>query len=233
MSTQKTRFDFMSYLAEKARTGSDDENNDDPTRIPALTDLSQETGMSIATLREQLGVARALGLVEVRPRTGIRLVPFSFTPAVYQSLSYAMACSRQSFEQFADLRRHVEANYWFEAVQSLLPEDHQYLQELVEAAFEKLHNRPVRVPHSEHRELHLTIFSRLENPFVYGLMEAYWLAYENIGFNRYSELDYLKKVWQYHKEIVDSICEGDTQTSYQKLLDHMDLIDLNYGSKIE
>jgi DNA-binding FadR family transcriptional regulator len=233
MTTQKARFDFMSYLADKARTGSDDNNTDDPTRIPALTDLSQETGMSIATLREQLGVARAFGLVEVRPRTGIRLIPFSFTPAVYQSLSYAMACSRHSFEKFADLRRHVEANYWFEAVQSLLPEDHQYLQELVQQAFDKLHNRPVRVPHGEHRELHLTIFSRLDNPFVYGLMEAYWLAYENIGYNRYSDLDYLKKVWQYHKEIVDAICEGDTQTSYQKLLDHMALIDQNYGSKIE
>jgi DNA-binding FadR family transcriptional regulator len=202
-------------------------------RIPSLTELSEESGISIATLREQLGVARAMGLVEVRPRTGIHLMPFSFTPAVYESLSYAIACDRSSFDHFADLRRHVEANYWYEAVELLTPEDHQTLRELIQLAFEKLNDHPVRLPHQEHRDLHLTVFNHLENPFVIGLMEAYWLAYEKVGYNRYSELSYLKKVWQYHREIVDAICEGDFETSYQKLLDHMTLIDHLHGTKIE
>jgi len=202
-------------------------------RIPSLTELSEESGMSIATLREQLGVARALGLVEVRPRTGIHLLPFSFTPAVNESLSYAIACDRHNFDLFADLRRHVEANYFYEAVEQLTPEDHQELQELIERAFERLNDHPVRLPHQEHRDLHLTIFNRLENPFVIGLMESYWLAYEKVGYNRYSELSYLKRVWQYHKEIVDAICKGDYESGYQKLLAHMSLIDQLHGTKIE
>jgi DNA-binding FadR family transcriptional regulator len=37
--------------------------------------MSKELGVSVALLREQLEVAKAIGLVEVRPRTGIRRLP--------------------------------------------------------------------------------------------------------------------------------------------------------------
>jgi len=229
---RKEQFDFLSYLADIAR----EENNssgDGSARIPSLTELSENTGISISKLREQLGVARALGLVEVRPRTGIQLLPFSFGPAVHQSLSYAISCDRHNFDLFADLRRHIEANYWFEAVAALSAEDHAYLQELVEKAFTKLNGHPVRVPHQEHRELHLTIYGRLQNPFVLGIMEAYWDAYETVGYSQYSDLDYLKHVWQYHRQIVEAICDADHQRGYQALLDHMALIDHIHGTKIE
>jgi DNA-binding transcriptional MocR family regulator len=73
--------EFLRYLA--SREGAD--NGD----FPSLTDLSSELGVSVASLREQLEVARALGLVEVKPRVGIRRLPFTFLPAVRQSLGYA------------------------------------------------------------------------------------------------------------------------------------------------
>ena len=64
--------DFMRYLA--AHDGAEGS-------LPPLTDLSRELGISVAALREQLEVARALGLVEVRPRTGTRRLAYSFAPA--------------------------------------------------------------------------------------------------------------------------------------------------------
>ena len=70
--------EFMRYLAahEEAENG-----------LPTLNELSQELGVSVASLREQLEVARALGLVEVKPgRGGTRRLAFSFTPAIRQSL---------------------------------------------------------------------------------------------------------------------------------------------------
>ena len=54
----------------------------DVEQFPSLKDLSQELGISISTLREQLQVAKALVLVDVRPRLGIHPQPYSFTPAV-------------------------------------------------------------------------------------------------------------------------------------------------------
>ncbi len=208
--------EFMRYLAA---------HNCDGGRLPSLAQLSSELGISIATLREQLEVARALGLVEVRPKTGIRRVPYSFTPAVLKSLAYAAAIDpAYFFHAFSDLRNHVEAAYWPQAVQSLTPEDHHYLRGLIDRAMSKLSGSPIQIPHNEHRELHLSIFRRLENPFVYGILEAYWEAYEAVGLNLYADITYLKTVWAYHQRMVDAICAGDTGAGYQALMEHTDLL---------
>ncbi|MEX2160622.1 MAG: FCD domain-containing protein [Anaerolineales bacterium] len=209
-------FDLLNYLA--SRNGQGDQ-------LPSLEALSAEHGVSISVLREQLQVARALGLVDVRPRTGIRRLPYSFAPAVRESLSYAMARDRHSFDQFADVRRHLERAYWFEAVEKLTQADIAKLRELVERADEMLHGDPVRVPHAEHRELHLTIFRHLENPFVLGLLEAYWSAYEAVGLSRYAGLKYLEQVWEMHRQIVRSIEKGDFDKGHQLLNEHFELID--------
>ena len=67
----------------------------------------------------------------------------------------------------------------------------------------------LRHPHAEHRALHLTIFRRLNNPFVRGLLEAYWEAYEAVGLSLYSDFHYLREVWTYHDQIVAAITAGD------------------------
>ena len=66
-------------------------------RLPSLSELSQQLGISIASLREQMDVARSMGLVEVRPKTGIRRLPYAFRPAVSSSLKYAKGfrCTRR------------------------------------------------------------------------------------------------------------------------------------------
>lgn len=210
--------EFLQYLASLP------ENGEGPAQLPSLSELSATLGISVARLREQLEVAKALGLVDVRPRTGIRRKPYSFTPAVHQSLAYAIELDRANFEAFADLRNQVEAIYWREAVQALLPEDKAALRGLMESAWEKLRGPRIQIPHEEHRELHLTVFSRLENPFVLGILEAYWDAYEEIGLNLYAGYDYLQQVWQYHQEMVDAIESGDLEAGLRALVEHKDLL---------
>jgi len=169
-------------------------------------------------------VAKALGFVDVRPRTGIRRLPYSFLPAVWQSLAFAMKVDRSHFDAFSDLRKHLEMCYWHEATQALTPEDHAYLNELMEAAWAKMRGTPIRIPHIEHREFHLAIFRRLDNAFVHGILEAYWEAYEAVGLNVYADYDYLQEVWNYHQQMVDAICSGDLDAGYQALVDHTDLL---------
>ncbi len=207
--------EFLRYLAshEEAEGG-----------MPSLNDLSRELGISLAGLREQLEVARALGLVEVKPRTGIRRKPYSFTPAVLNSLDYAIALNKDHFIAFADLRQHIETAYWHEAVKLLTPEDHENLRALVKRAWEKLRGTPIEIPHSEHRELHLTIFHRLNNPFVAGLLQSYWNAYETVGLNFFTDYNYLTEVWNYHQQMVDAICANDVEAGYKALSEHTDLI---------
>ena len=208
--------EFLRYLA----THEEVENG-----LPSLKNLSVELGVSLASLREQLEVARALGLVEIKPRLGMRRRDYSFTPAVRQSLGYALALNNEHFRKYAELRNHIESAFWHKAVQKLTEEDKQELQSLVASAWEKLRGTPIRVPHEEHRNLHLKIYSRLENPFVTGILEAYWEAYESVGLNVFAGgYEYLEEVWQYHQEMVDAICNGNFEAGYQALVKHTDLL---------
>ena len=207
--------EFLRYLA----THEEVENG-----LPSLKNLSVELGVSVASLREQLEVARSLGLVEVRPRTGMRRKPYSFAPAVMQSLNYAITMDKDHFLAFADLRQHIEIAYWHQAVKALAPEDHDRLQELVACAWKKLHGNPIEIPHPEHRELHLTIYRRLNNPFVTGLLQSYWDAYETVGLNFFTDYNYLTQVWTYHQKMVDAICVNDADAGYKALSEHTDLI---------
>ncbi len=193
-------------------------------RLPAIPDLAQELGISTGKLREQLEVVRQLGLVEVRPKTGIRMLPYTFSPAVRTSLMFALATDPRSFEAFGELRSHVEACFWREAAQLLQPEDKEHLQHLVQQAWSRLHGNPIQIPHEEHRDLHLTVFSRMDNTFVKGLIEAYWEAYEAVGLNVYEEFSYLKTVWTFHERMVDAIVAGDYEAGYQAFVEHVDLI---------
>lgn len=218
---------FLKYLAafeSEAGAGGDPESPDGDIRLPSLNEMSKELGVSVALLREQLEVAKAIGLVEVRPRTGIRRLPYTFLPAVRQSLSYAVAIDADYFANYADLRNHIEAVYWDEATRSLLPEDHHQLQALMKKAWDKLNGQPVQIPHDEHRLLHLLLFCRLKNPFVLGLLEAYWEAYEAVGLNLFADYNYLRQVWNYHQEMVDAILSGDFARGYRALIEHKDLL---------
>ena len=206
---------FLRYLADRASDGA---------RLPSLVDISRELEVSTASLREQLEVARALGVVEVKPKTGIRCKPYAFEPAVLLSLSYALSVSPDYFEAFSDLRNHIEASFWYQAVHQLTLDDHGELMALIERAEEKLARPNVQIPHNEHRALHMTIYRRLDNAFVTGLLEAYWDMYEAVGLAVFTDFAYLQTVWHFHRKMVEGICNGNLDSGYQALVDHVDLI---------
>jgi DNA-binding FadR family transcriptional regulator len=193
-------------------------------RLPSLTELSDEIGVSVGKLREQMEVARTLGLVEASPRRGITRTGYSFLPAVRLSLLVALTLDRHHFDAFSSLRTNLEVAYWDEAVALLTQEDVACLRALVQAAQEKLNQPRVLIPYQEHRALHLAIYRRLENPFVQGLLEAYWDGYEAVELNTYADYAYLKRVWHYHSEIVEAICVGDRARGKQLLIEHMRLL---------
>jgi DNA-binding FadR family transcriptional regulator len=218
-------------MAEKAQTSefldylvSSYHNDADCDRLPPLGALSKQLDVSVSSLREQMEAARAFGLVEARPRTGLRRKPYSFVPAVRGSLMYAIALDRDYFLKFSDLRSNLEAVYWHEAVRTLLPADVESLRLLMARAWEKLRGTPIHIPQEEHRRLHLTIYQRLGNPFVFGILEAYWDAYEAVGLDLYTDYVYLEQVWNYHQRMVDAVQNGDLDAGHQALIEHTDLI---------
>ncbi|MCC6168145.1 MAG: FadR family transcriptional regulator [Caldilineaceae bacterium] len=216
MSSAALDSEFLCYVVEQGFEPGD--------RLPSLADLSAQIGISVGKLREQLEVARTLGLVEASPRRGITRTAYSFLPAVRLSLLTALMLDRSYFDDFSALRVHLETAYWDEAVALLTPEDHAQLRSLVAGAQAKLSQQRIQIPSPEHRELHLTIFRRLNNPFVVGLLEAYWDAYEAVELNTYADIHYLQQVWDYHARIVAAIEAGDIVLGKQLLVEHMQLL---------
>jgi len=209
--------EFLQYLLR---------NTDSPGgRLPSLSEISAETGVSVGKLREQLQVARMLGWVEISPRRGIHLLPYNFLPAVRLSLMMALSLDRDAFHQFSVLRIHLETAFWDEAVDLLTEADRSDLLELVERARLKLGQDRSQIPHQEHRAFHLMIYSRLNNPFVLGLLEAYWDGYEAAELNTYADYGYLQEVWSYHERIAEALARGDHAIGKQLLIAHMALID--------
>jgi DNA-binding FadR family transcriptional regulator len=194
------------------------------TRLPSLNQISDELEISVGKLREQMEVARVLGLIEARPRRGIECNAYSFQPAVFQSLIFALTIDRSLFNAYSVLRRQLELSFWEEAVQRLTAQDKDELLGLVDAAWSKLQDERVQIPHAEHRAFHLTIFRRLDNPFVLGLLEAYWDAYEAVELNTYADYRYLTAVWHYHQQIAEGIARGDYNEARQLLEEHMQLL---------
>src|SRR5436190_20012266 len=95
--------DLLNYIVDRHLQPCD--------QLPALTELSQELEINVGKLREQLEVARSLGLVEVRPRTGIRIKDLDFLPAIRLSLLFALALDKSHFEEFTELRNHIEVAF--------------------------------------------------------------------------------------------------------------------------
>jgi DNA-binding FadR family transcriptional regulator len=233
--------EFFQYLLRNASSPGG--------RLPSLSEISAETGVSVGKLREQLQVARMLELVEISPRRGIRLLPYSFLPAIRLSLMVALSLNRDAFYQYSVLRIHLETGFWDEAVNLLTEADKSCLMELVERAQFKLGQRStgaapahsaarsdvagrnatpverIQIPHPEHRAFHLKIYSRLNNPFVQGLLEAYWDAYEAVEFSTYADYGYLQEVWSYHARIAQALSQGEFAVGKGLLMAHMALID--------
>lgn len=216
MVNGKVQSEFLQHLLTRGCQPGD--------RLPSLNELSNELGISVGKLREQFEVARMLGLVEASPRRGITRTPYAFLPPVRLSLLTALTIDPQHFDAFSSLRIHLEVAYWHEAVALLTPADKLYLRQLVSDAWCKLNQPRAQIPYQEHRELHLTIFRRLGNPFVLGLLEAYWDGYEAVELNTYADYAYLKTVWEYHDEIVGAIESGDFARGRELLITHMQLL---------
>lgn len=192
--------------------------------MPTIQEVARALGVSVAKARESLEIARALGIVEIKPGRGTRVAAYRFGPAATLSALYAIGQNHSHFTHLREVRNALEIHFWEEAVRSLEPEDLAHLRALIATASRLLQRQPVQVPAAEHRQFHMTFFARLENPFVLGILEAFWEAYEAFGLNLYRDLHYHRTVWDYHERIVDAIEAGEVETSRRLLIEHMSLL---------
>ncbi len=211
--------DFIAYIVENQVQPDE--------KLPSLQDISKEIGISVGKLREQLEVARTLGIVSVRPRRGTIRLPYDFAPAVQASLSFGLQTQATTFNQFSQLRQALETQFWDEAVALLTIEDKADLEEIIGNAWNRLNGTPSHAPNKEHRQFHLKIFSRLDNPFVQGLLETYWTAYADSQITRLMGYDYWVQVWKYHERITNALTSNQFDEGRDLLIEHFSLLPEN------
>ncbi len=209
------------YLVDAGPSSCDDE----PVKLPSLGDLAKEMGISRGKLREELIAAQAYGVIEMRPGDGTYVRPFDFYAAIRPAVLYSIACDRTNFEAFRKLRAYLEVAFWDEATQALDQEDLDELDRIVESAQRKLVGTPIRIPHAEHRQLHLAIFAKLDNPFVQGLLRAYWDAYEAVELHHYFELTYYEEMWSSHRAMVDALRAHRPYEGKETLIKHFSILE--------
>jgi len=194
-------------------------------KLPPLGDLAKKLGVSRGKLREDLITAQAYGLIEMRPGDGTYIQPFDFYAAIRPAVLYSIACDKHNFDRFYRLRAQLELAFWEQAVTQLEQDDLDVLKQVVHQAEQKLSGQPIEIPHREHRELHLRIFSHLDNPFVVGLLQAYWDAYEAVELHRYFDLSYYQEMWSSHRLLVEALERHDYEASRNILQEHFRILE--------
>jgi DNA-binding FadR family transcriptional regulator len=202
-------------------------------KLPAMGELAKQLRVSRGKLREELIAAQAFGVVEMRPGDGTYVRPFDFYAPIRTLVLYGIAGDKRSFDRYYKLRAQLEIAFWDEAVRGLTEADHARLYQILEAAEAKLNSTPVEIPHEEHRELHLGMFSRLGNPFVLGLIAAYWDAYEAVGLHRYYDLSYFTTMWDWHRAMIDAIVAGQYEQGKEILIRHFTLLEDRLSGKAQ
>jgi GntR family transcriptional repressor for pyruvate dehydrogenase complex len=201
------------------------EPTEEPAKLPPLDQLAKQLGVSRGKLREDLIAAQAYGVVEMRPGDGTYLCPFDFYTAVRPLVLYSIACNKDLFDRFYRLRARMEVAFWDDAAQALRQEEIAQLTHILDRADAKLRGSPIEIPHREHRDFHVLIYSRLDNLFAQGLLKTYWDAYEAVGLHRYFELSYYERMWSSHRGMVEAIAAGEHEAGKQILLQHFTLLE--------
>jgi len=207
---------FLEYLLEYNKKGQ--------IQLPSIKNISKELGLSIPLVREQIELAKTLGLIEIKPRKGISLLPYKFSPAVTKSVYFAVLSKKHRFQQFSDLRNQLEKAYFLHAASTLNETDIKSLKLIVEIAKDKIHLPHAQIPHVEHRKFHLEIYKHIDNVFLTGILESYWDLYELVGMDLYNDLEYLDAVWDYHQKITELIEANDYTKAFILLDEHMNFI---------
>jgi DNA-binding FadR family transcriptional regulator len=195
------------------------------TKLPRMDVLAQKLGVSRGKLREEMVAAQAYGVVEMRPGDGTYVLPFDFYPPIRTLVLYSVARDKRYFDHLYELRVQLETAFWEEAARRLNSGDHEALEQILQRAERRLKGFPVEIPHSEHRDFHLLIFSRQDNPFVKGILKAYWDAYEAVGLHLYFDYGYYQQMWSSHRAIVEAIVAGQYEAGKEILIQHFDLLD--------
>ncbi|WP_319530891.1 FadR/GntR family transcriptional regulator [uncultured Cohaesibacter sp.] len=184
--------------------------------IPSEQELSQQLGISRATIREAIKLLTSKGLLESIPKVGTMVRPRSNWNALDPQVLTWMTSSSDPdvlLEQFLQLRRSIEPMACALAARNATEEQRQQLTTLIEEMSKASERSDTTACHEADLQFHSVIFQASGNlfyiPFANLLQSAYSsffhhsLASRSIGLKD-------------HRHILDAILARDPERAYHQ-----------------
>jgi DNA-binding FadR family transcriptional regulator len=146
--------------------------------VPSEIDLASELRVGRPALREALGALEVIGIVQSRQGARRTLGTFDMG-AVIRTLTIGIVPDLDALRSLLEVRRVLEIGFFPQAAVKLSPEDIVQLRALANTMQEKASRGEVFI--AEDQAFHAAIYRHLDNPILWGLLEAFWELFDHMG----------------------------------------------------
>ena len=182
-------------------------------RLPSEHALARSFGVSRPLLREAIQNLKAHGVVESRPRTGLRVLPFS--PESHLDAMIPRIRTEAERAELFELRLILEPGILRLAARRATPADFAALEELLSIPFPR-GRRAVREGLARDVVFHETLWKIAGNRFVWGLRGLLVRYFASLETGPIPEAT-LRKANAQHLAIVRALRSGDVERAVRML----------------
>ncbi len=193
-------------------------------RLPSEKELSQQFGVSKASLREAIRALEALGLLEVRQGMagGAFVIEVDLETARSNLFNYIFF-QNPSIQEFTELRSFIEPAAAEIAARKAMPKDIQELEQNLKRTRKKLDAGPFY--YDLDTQFHHRIASITGNRLVCFVIDSLKNAIVNIKLELELDRAFSVKVFEAHERIVEALRNRDPETSRIEMLRHIREVD--------
>jgi DNA-binding FadR family transcriptional regulator len=158
-------------------------------------------------VREAVKALEALGILESRTGSGLRVRAFSLDP-ILDNLGYALLSDTNSVLELIAVRRHLEVGFIEEVARQATPHQLRVLRSIVD----RMGARAARgepFP-EEDRFFHQALYGPADNALLLRLIDVFWVVISRLRAAAQLEPSPdLVDVWEDHRRIVESLERHD------------------------
>lgn len=206
-------------VVEKIIKKMQDEDLKTGDKFPTERELAEEYGVSRSSIREGLSVLESAGYIEVKPRSGIKILA-NPTEQIYNSLTKNIDASISPID-LLEVRMGLECNAAYFAAQRKTFEDIM----LIEENYKRLESQNEKLEYEADFQFHRSIVIATHNLLLVQVFDAFLAEFKKQLQDRYG---WATKIYANnspslgeHYSIMQAIREGDGIKSEQAMRRHL------------
>lgn len=141
--------------------------------LPSEGELARSLEVSRSSVREAVKSLESMGILETRRGSGVFVRAFSFEPLL-NNLPYGLMDGAGALADLLEVRRILELSMIATAIERLDDEQARAIDETLDGMRARA-ERGEGFP-DEDRQFHATLFHKVDNTILLGLIDVFWLA---------------------------------------------------------